>query len=74
MDQVITAGGVDVSKGKSMIAVRRPGGKVVLWADLHYAVAAFPVTSAPNDFPCIFCDARSDDFTQLLLIFYMKLV
>ena len=30
MDQVITAVGVDVSKGKSMVAVRRPGGEVVL--------------------------------------------
>ena len=30
MDQVITAVGIDVSKGKSMAAVRRPGGEVVL--------------------------------------------
>lgn len=28
--QVITAVGIDVSKGKSMVAVRRPGGEVVL--------------------------------------------
>lgn len=28
--QAITAVGIDVSKGKSMVAVRRPGGEVVL--------------------------------------------
>ena len=27
---VITAVGIDVSKGKSMVAVRRPGGEIVL--------------------------------------------
>ena len=27
---LITAGGVDVSKGKSMVAVRRPGGQIVM--------------------------------------------
>lgn len=30
MSQLITAVGVDVSKGKSMVAVRRPGGEVVM--------------------------------------------
>ena len=30
MSEVITAVGVDVSKGKSMVAVRRPGGEVIL--------------------------------------------
>ena len=28
--KVITAVGIDVSKGKSMVAVRRPGGEVVM--------------------------------------------
>ena len=28
--EIITAVGIDVSKGKSMVAVRRPGGEVVL--------------------------------------------
>ena len=32
--QVITAVGIDVSKGKSMVAVRRPGGEVVCGACL----------------------------------------
>lgn len=27
---LITAVGVDVSKGKSMVAVRRPGGQIVM--------------------------------------------
>lgn len=30
MSEVITAVGIDVSKGKSMVAVRRPGGEIVL--------------------------------------------
>ena len=30
MGEVITAVGIDVSKGKSMVAVRRPGGEVIL--------------------------------------------
>ena len=30
MSQFITAVGVDVSKGKSMVAVRRPGGETVM--------------------------------------------
>lgn len=30
MEGLITAVGIDVSKGKSMVAVRRPGGKIVL--------------------------------------------
>jgi hypothetical protein len=29
-DRTITAVGIDVSKGKSTVAVRRPGGEVVL--------------------------------------------
>ncbi len=29
-DRTITAAGIDVSKGKSTVAVRRPGGEVVL--------------------------------------------
>ena len=29
-DKTITAVGIDVSKGKSTVAVRRPGGEVVL--------------------------------------------
>ena len=28
--EIITAAGIDVSKGKSTVAVRRPGGEVVL--------------------------------------------
>ena len=30
-DSIITAVGIDVSKGKSMVAIRRPGGEVVLF-------------------------------------------
>ena len=30
MSEIITAVGIDVSKGKSMVAVRRPGGEVIL--------------------------------------------
>lgn len=28
--EIITAVGIDVSKGKSMVAVRRPGGQIIL--------------------------------------------
>ena len=30
MSEVITAVAIDVSKGKSMVAARRPGGEIVL--------------------------------------------
>ena len=30
MSKIITAVGIDVSKGKSVVAVRRPGGEVIL--------------------------------------------
>ena len=30
MGEVITAVGIDVSKGKSVVAARRPGGEVIL--------------------------------------------
>jgi hypothetical protein len=34
---VITAVGIDVSKSKSTVAVRRPGGEIVLWPfEVHH--------------------------------------
>lgn len=48
--EVITAVGIDVSKGKSMVAARRPGGEVVLSPIL--------VNHTVDDFALLVCRLR----------------